>query len=222
MNARAWTTIGGAVILAGLVQFFGASAGLWIGLLMSLLLPPVMIGLARFFEVEPAVWAPALASLLGVTLAFEATRRDALLWACPALAMALMAGFAWRRRRDARRCELCDGRLTGGISFACPRCALLVCEARCWDFERVRCRLCVQNRVPALPLDSGWWDHNFAASARHGCCQLCQAAADDADLRNCPRCGRPQCRECWDDANGACSRCRWVLPALPEPLKQFV
>ena len=222
MNLRAWTTLGAAVVLGALAQFFAATAGLWPGLATALLLPPVMIGLARFFEIEPAMWAPSLASLLGVTLAFAAERRDTVLWTFPLLALALMAGWTWLRRRHAHRCELCNGRLAGGISFTCPRCALLVCEARCWNFERLRCRLCVQNRVPALPGDGRWWDQNLGAQARHGRCQLCQAGADEADLRNCPQCGRPQCRECWDDANGACSRCGWVLPALPEALKQFV
>ena len=222
MNARAWTTLGAAVIVAGLAQFFAAIAGLWSGILTALLLPPAMFGLARFFEVQAAVWAPPLASLLGVSLAFTTTRGDVLLWACPVLALALAEIIAWLRRRDAHRCELCNRRLAGGIAFKCPRCALLVCEARCWDFERLRCRLCVQNHVPALPVDGRWWEQNFGAQARHGRCQLCQAAADEADLRNCPKCGRPQCRECWDDANGVCSRCRWLLPALPDALKQFV
>jgi len=138
------------------------------------------------------------------------------------VALALMAGISAWRERDARRCELCNDRLAGAISFTCPRCGLPVCEARCWDFERVRCRLCVQNRVPALPIEAEWWERNIGPQARRGRCQLCQSSAEEADLRSCPKCGRPQCRECWDDANGSCSRCGWSCPALPDGLKQFV
>lgn len=222
MNSRAWVSLGASVFLAALLQFFAAEAGLWIGLALALSLPALMLGAARYFESEPRLWAPMLASILGVAPAFAAAPHDPLLWTCPAAALALTASLTWWRTRDSRRCALCNGRIAGKVAFTCPRCGLMVCEARCWDFDRLRCRLCVQNRVPAFPADGRWWDRNFGAATQHGRCQMCQAGADETELRNCPKCGRAQCRECWDDANGACSRCRWVLPALPEALKQFV
>jgi hypothetical protein len=221
-NAQDVTTLVASVILAAMAQFFGTVVGPGIGLVVALLLPPAMTVLAHFFEVEPAVWAPALASLLGTALVFAVGREEALVLVGPPLALALSAILAWRRRRNGQRCELCNGRVAGQVSFTCPRCALLVCEARCWDFERLRCRLCVQNHVPVLPVEGGWWEHNLGAAARQGRCLLCQGAPEQVDLRNCANCGRAQCRECWDDANGTCSRCGWVVAELPELLKPIV
>jgi hypothetical protein len=220
-KTRTWIVLGAAALIGGLGQFFTAVAALWAAVLTAILLPAILIAVGRFFEIEPAVWSPAAVSLFGILLAFAEAQREPRLWACPLVALLGMAAAVSLRRRYAQRCELCSGRLAGTIWFVCPRCGLRICEARCWDFERLRCRLCVQNRVPALPIDESWWDANFGARARQGRCQLCQAAAQEADLRNCARCGRPQCRECWDDSNGACSRCGWAPEALPETLKQF-
>jgi hypothetical protein len=55
-----------------------------------------------------------------------------------------------------------------------------------------------------------------------GRCQICMATPDKADLRCCGHCGRPQCRDCWDQANGQCSRCHWTIPDLPENLRPYM
>lgn len=227
MNSRGLATLGASVFVMALVQFFSALAGLWIALCVALVLPFIALGLLKFFEVEPGpVWmvlTPVAGSALGVVIwAVAQTRGDPLIWACPVLAWAMVSGVVWYRNRDARRCGLCNGGIAGGISFECPRCGLTVCEHKCWDFDKLRCKLCVQNQVPALTDDGRWWDRNFGPRTPHGRCQMCQTAAAETDLRNCPKCGRPQCRGCWDDANGACSRCQWKVADLPERLKAFL
>ncbi len=228
MNSRAWATLGAAVFVVGLLQFFAALGGVWIALALSLLLPIVALGILRFFEVEPGTGltmaTPVVGSGLGVLLwAMSAAKDgDPLTWASPLLAGAVVAGIVWYRTRDARRCGLCNAGLAGGIAFDCPRCGMMVCEHKCWSFEKLRCRLCVQNQVPVLPGDGRWWDRNFGPRTPHGRCQLCQAAAAETDLRNCPKCGRPHCRTCWDDANGICSRCRWAVEEVPERLKALL
>jgi hypothetical protein len=56
----------------------------------------------------------------------------------------------------------------------------------------------------------------------HGRCQICLTTSDQVDLRACGRCGRSQCRECWDYANGQCSRCNWIMDELPETLRPYM
>jgi hypothetical protein len=98
----------------------------------------------------------------------------------------------------------------------------VVCESKCWEFEKLRCRLCVQNAVPLFPPSKQWWDQNIGLTTQQGRCQRCQVGPEEAELRTCPKCGRPQCLECWDDGNGVCTRCGWRTEALPAALKQFM
>jgi hypothetical protein len=227
MNARSLTVFAAAIFAMALIQFFSALGGIGVAVVAALLLPFGTLGLMKFFETEVrAVWIaaiPAGASALGILIwAISHSAAGLVFWICPVLAGALMAGVVWWRNRDARRCALCNGGLAGAVAFQCPRCGLNVCEQKCWDFMRLRCRLCVQNQVPVFPPDGRWWDRIFGPATPHGRCQLCQTAGQDAELRNCPSCGRPQCRDCWDDANGVCSRCKWVVTALPEALKAYM
>jgi hypothetical protein len=46
--------------------------------------------------------------------------------------------------------------------------------------------------------------------------------AEETDLRVCGKCGRPQCRDCWDFSNGQCGRCHWIVEDLPEALRPYV
>ncbi len=227
MSARAVSTIAAIVFVMALIQFFSALGGVWVALAASVLLPFVALGLVKFFEAEiQPVWvmmAAVGASTLSVLIwLISHPAGNLLFWACPVVTLAVMATAFWWMNRDARRCSLCNGRLTGKVSFPCPRCGLMVCEAKCWDFERLRCRLCVQNQVPVFPPEGRWWDRMFGPATQYGRCQLCQATGQDSELRNCPSCGRPQCRQCWDDANGVCARCKWVVSALPEALKGYM
>lgn len=129
--------------------------------------------------------------------------------------------------RNRKRCNLCNRRLsTQALVFRCPRCTQQVCEETCWNFEHRRCALCLEQRVPVLPIDSGWWSRVAGPRMTQGRCQVCLVAAgmppDGADLRACPRCRRPQCRDCWDFRNGECARCDAALPDLPASLGEIL
>lgn len=228
MNARSAAVFAAVVFLLTLVQFFAAMGGPGIAVAAGLALAFLSVLLLRLFEAElPNPWLavapPFLAGLLGVLLwSLAQPRIDRLYWMAPALAAGLSAAIVWWQNRDARRCALCNCRLAGRISFVCPRCNLEVCETKCWDFEKIRCRLCVQNSVPLFPSNRQWWDRHVGPPALQGRCQVCQVGPEEADLRSCPRCGRPQCIECWDDSNGLCSRCGWRVESLPDSLKMFL
>ena len=227
MTARAGATLAASLFVMTLIAFFAGLGGVWIALGVSLLLPLVIFGLLKFFEVETGggwvIGTVVLSSLLGIGGATAAARSvDPLIWAGPVIGGLETALILWWRTRGSQRCGLCNSRIAGEVSFTCPRCGLIVCERSCWDFEKLRCRLCVQNRVPVFPPDGRWWNQNFGAATPYGRCSLCQTGAESTELRNCPNCGRPQCRDCWDDANGTCSRCRWRLAALPERLKAYL
>jgi hypothetical protein len=120
------------------------------------------------------------------------------------------------------RCQLCHSRLRGLLFFSCPRCHLVACE-NCWQFERGRCTLCETNQVLLFPLDSAWWQEHFGLQARGGRCTLCLRTADwNVAQWACRGCGRSQCRACWDDNNGQCSRCGWTIPDLPAQVSEFI
>ena len=125
--------------------------------------------------------------------------------------------------RNRTRCNLCNRRLASqALVFRCPRCTQQVCEETCWNFEHRRCALCLEQRVPVLPIETSWWSRVAGPRATQGRCQVCLTAADAADLRACPRCRRPQCRNCWDFRNGECARCDTPLPDLPASLGAIV
>ncbi len=226
MTSRAIATLAAAVFVMTLLQFFSTLGGPWIAITAACALPFLAVGLLSFFEVRlgaaSLIGATVTASALGIVLSALARQNDPLLVLCPFIACGLMAAIIWWRGRNTQRCSLCNSRIAGEVSFTCPRCGLVVCENRCWDFVKLRCNLCVQNRVPALPPDGRWWDRIFGPATPHGRCNLCQSSGEETELRNCPKCGRPQCRDCWDDANGVCSRCQWLLPSLPDALKTYM
>jgi hypothetical protein len=182
--------------------------------------------LFEFLSGEPGLWAPwigaALASLIGV-LPGLLGGKGWLLAASPAIAFSTAGFKVLLDRRSSRRCSLCLRRLGKSVFFTCPRCGLLVCDEGCWDFDRCRCRLCVQNKVPAiLGHDNRWWDKQFGGRVTAGRCPLCLTAAPESDLRGCPKCGRAQCRACWDEVNGQCMHCGWILPDLPPELRMYL
>ena len=162
------------------------------------------------------------ASLAGVVLAWATLPFRPSFALAPIAACASAGILAFINRWQAEQCALCKNRLIGELSFQCPRCDLRVCEQQCWDFMGCRCRLCQEHRVPIFAEDTRWWDRNLGARASYGRCQLCQENAADVDLRFCGNCGRPQCRDCWDIANGTCSRCQWTVRELPERLRAYV
>jgi hypothetical protein len=144
-------------------------------------------------------------------------------WFAPAIAFAAAIVTATLRIRDRARCSLCNRRLKlQTVTFRCPRCSMLVCDERCWDFDHRRCVMCLENRVPVLPIQDSWWSRIAGPRATNGRCQVCLATAEQADLRACGKCRRLQCRDCWDFTNGECTRCAATLSELPVSLREMV
>jgi hypothetical protein len=227
-NARTIVVLLASSFLQVLMQFLGGLEGRAIGLICGGLVGIVLFGLAAFFQIElPGMWVEILlpigASVLGIALVFLGQPgASPQLWLAPLLAGLVSATVVGVRRARSKRCGLCNRRLGSTVAFACPRCGLLVCDQTCWVFEFSRCRLCEQNRVPVFPADGRWWDRQLGPRSQQGRCQLCMTPAGETDLRNCRKCGRPQCRECWDLANGQCNRCQWTVEDLPEALRVYV
>jgi hypothetical protein len=167
---------------------------------------------------------PVAASVAATLLSFATGGiSDPLQWWAPAAAAAVTCSWLVYQTQNRRRCSLCNRRLgSSTLAFECPRCTLLVCADVCWDSDHLRCRLCVQNHVAILPAEPRWWDRQLGARVNQGRCQICMATPDQSDLRCCGHCGRPQCRDCWDQANGQCSRCHWIIPDLPEKLRAYI
>lgn len=216
--AEGWFLLAVLQLLAALAGPVGAIAG-------SLVVGLASFGIWRMFHLAfETAWAPLVlvgtASLAGIGLAYL-SHPDPVLWLGPLAAVAVAGVVLAVTRRKARRCGLCNRRL-GEVALACPRCGLVVCDSGCWVHEHCRCKLCEDNRVPIFPPEGRWWDQHFGPRMRHGRCQLCLAEAADADLRPCRRCGRGQCRPCWDFHNGQCGRCAWVVEGLPEALQMYM
>jgi hypothetical protein len=160
---------------------------------------------------------------VGVALVYFAMpAQEIYLWFAPLLALAFSGILVAAQRVGSKLCGLCGRRLRGHVAFECPRCGLTVCDHTCWVFELSRCKLCEQNRVPIFLQDGRWWDRQLGPKVKYGRCQLCQSPAEEVDLRPCRKCGRTQCRACWDAANGQCSRCRWTIEDLPDSLRRYV
>jgi hypothetical protein len=227
MTARSGTIaqISGLLAIAFTLSLIAGIAGS-----AALIAATVLIGVATpfvayFCDINPVRWW-ILPTVLSVTfcvaLVVLATTRHigAFTWALPALLFAVIAIASLLSKMAKRRCALCHRRLgPHAITFDCPRCGLEVCDESCWNFEHRRCRMCEENHVPILPAQSQWWDRQLGPRVHQGRCQLCMASPEQADLRICSHCHRPQCRDCWDQANGECSRCGWTMPNLPKSLE---
>ena len=222
--------IAGILFFAGLiVATLACLAGLPAALLSAAVWPFAFLAIIRFFEVDlENLWVkvamPAVGILGGTALCYFAGLGSfqPLMWLGPIITALLAAAVLLISRARGKQCSLCNDNLGKDVSFCCPRCSLVVCERKCWNFEHSRCALCEQNHVPILPTDSRWWDQRVGPRTSHSQCQLCKTPAATADLRGCGKCGRPHCRDCWDFSNGQCTRCGWVIPDLPESLKPYM
>lgn len=220
--------LGGVLILLLSLQFGAALAGGWVALPAALLLSAGAVWLWLHFHLPTGGdWVPPLACALlcGLSAAVVslALRPDfaGLFTFVPAALGGSLAVYVVRRSQA--RCGLCNHRLpSGSLVFACPRCSLQVCEERCWNFEHRRCQLCLEQRVHLLSTDERWWTRVAGPRSNYDRCQMCRGAADQVDLRLCPKCRRAQCRDCWDQNNGECARCGTPLPDLPASLHQTV
>ncbi len=220
--------LAGIFVLLASAQFGASLAGAAAALPAALVLSAVATWLWMHFKLPTgSVWVPpvvcAAAVLLSVALVELAFRRDFGEWFAFLLA-ALGSGMTLAvMKRTSAHCGLCNRNLAlQDVVFRCPRCTMTVCDETCWDFEHRRCKLCLQQRVPIMPMQESWWMRVTGPRFHHDRCQLCHGAADQVDLRSCPHCRRAQCRDCWDFNNGECSRCGAALPELPASLTMTV
>ncbi|HZU10972.1 MAG TPA: hypothetical protein VFA02_13795 [Pseudacidobacterium sp.] len=227
MTARSGTVaqVAGLLAIAFTVLLIAGIAGN-----VPLIVVMLLVGIATPFvaslcDVQFGQWwmLPAvLTATFCVSLAVLTAARHTgtVTWTLPLVLFAVISLAALLSRMTKRRCALCHRRLgPHAITFGCPRCGLEVCDEFCWNFEHRRCRMCEENRVPILPAQSQWWDRQLGPRVQHGRCQLCMASPEQSDLRSCGHCHRPQCRDCWDQTNGECSRCGWTMPNLPKSLE---
>jgi len=216
-------------ILAATAQLMAARWGL-IGILAGgCLCGVILLAGMRVLVLESGrIYLPpiaaAAASLLGIVLAEAGSgvTYTPAAWSAPVLAALLPGAPALSIVLRGARCQFCHTRLRHLLSFSCPRCHLVACE-NCWQFERGRCSVCDANQVPLFPLDFIWWQQHFGSQVHGGRCVLCLRPADWSVAHwACGGCGHNQCRSCWDDNNGQCSRCRWIVPDLPAAVSEYV
>lgn len=209
-------------ILAAIVQLVATRWGLASDLVGGFLSGVFVLMSIRVLaiEVEKKILPPivaSVASLSGLTIAMVGSdlAPSHIAWMAPLLAALPTSLIALTNARG-RKCQLCRMPLRSLLSFSCSRCHLIACE-NCWQFERDRCRLCEVNQIPLFPIDISWWQDCFGFQVHDGRCALCLHVADGRVAQwACAGCGHGQCRLCWDDNNGQCSRCGWMIPHLPQ------
>ncbi len=228
MRFRAPATLIGCGFLMTVIQLVGALAHPAVTFCAAVTIGLLTFVLFQVFQIEWDLWwAPVLlataASTVGILI--RALNPETASWSlvfAPLVTFGTAGTVVLVRRRTSKRCGLCNRRLGSDVALECPRCGLLVCDRGCWDFDHCRCRLCEQNKVPIFSPDGRWWDRQLGPRVTFGRCQLCMTAAPEVDLRACAKCGRPQCRPCWDSANGQCSRCSWFIADLPSQLRIYM
>jgi Prokaryotic RING finger family 2 len=215
------------VFVLALVQLVAALVQPLLALIVAIGLGVLSLVLLRLFPGEFRRWWSAVAVVTGGSLAGILARHFGdpsnsswVLWLSPVAASSTAELAILGDRLTSRRCPLCRKRIGSGATYNCPRCGLRVCE-ECWSFENYRCRLCERNKVPIFRPDALWWDAQFGPPIKSGLCQFCQTPASATELRACGKCGRPQCRACWDFANGRCTHCDWLVRDLPTPLRRL-
>ena len=216
-------------ILAAAVQLVSTRWGLAGALAGGFLCGILTIAGMRALALESEnVYLPPLAaaasSVLGLLLGISAAGATYphAAWTAPLLAALVPGALALRIALRSTRCQLCSTPLRRLLSFSCPRCQLTACE-NCWQFERGRCHLCDANQVALFPLEISWWQDRFGSQVRGGRCALCLRAADGRIAQwACGGCGHSQCRLCWDDSNGLCSRCGWAVPDIPSEVSAYI
>jgi hypothetical protein len=227
MNIRTLSSLLACGFVLALLQLIAFLITPVVGVVGGILVALVCVLLFRFFQLDlPSRWVSVAfsvgATLLGVLVVFlSKPDQPPYIWLACVLALFTSLAIAGIERLRSRRCALCNRRLGRDLVLSCPRCGLSVCD-NCWVFESSRCQLCEQNKVPIFPPDAKWWDRQLGPRTEHGRCQLCLTPAAEVDLRPCRKCGRPQCRDCWDANNGQCSRCKWTIEELPDSLRPYV
>lgn len=230
MTARSLALLAGLLLVIAVAQLAAVPGGtttiLLIGLLNGFLL---VAGMQLFGLLSGALYLRAtlsfLSSLTGLLVAsfWSPGSVGPYAWIAPLLASLTPAAWGFGKLVRAPRCQICRISVRRLLSFSCPRCHLLACE-HCWEHEKCRCRLCESNRVQLLPQTSEWWSKNLGERIWTGKCSLClmPATATESQLHACSGCHHPQCRFCWDDNNGQCSRCLWFVQELSQTIKEHL
>jgi hypothetical protein len=146
------------------------------------------------------------------------------LLAAPAVAVLGTCLSALFLRREAPNfCAICRDQLSD-VVFTCPRCGWRVCDRfKCWNFNRARCQRCDASKVKLLNTDHAWWLSIFGNPSPQGQCKIClEPPSASQPLFGCPRCRTLQCQRCWDEVNGQCSYCQWIVPELPERMRGYL
>lgn len=228
MNLRMWAVFVFCGVLLAFVQLLAAFAHVSLALLAAVVIGFLVFFFLQFFQLKLDAWWPplvlAMCASLGGTLLRLLSEQRASLWIAfaPLLALVTSGSITISQRRLAKRCGLCNRRIGGDLALECPRCGLVVCDQSCWDFDHSRCRLCESNRVPIFTPDGRWWDGQFGPRVDFGGCQVCLTPAAEANLRACGKCGRAECKACWDYGNGQCAHCGWMISDLPPRLRMYV
>jgi hypothetical protein len=222
-----------AVILVGTFQLLAGLSGSSVSILMAggllSLLP--YYGLWQFLESEAYpdwdLYLPGVATVIGVTLGSiprwifgwsQPLLVDLLAVILPVVSSGIIIAIRLRGRRA--RCGICRQRLTHS-SYRCPRCDRMTCDRpSCWVGEYHRCSDCDRYQVPLFQFHEGWWLKRLGPRLESGRCLRCEKDATECDLRRCGRCPWPMCTQCWDLENGRCVRCLWMMPDLPESLRE--
>lgn len=216
-------------ILSAIAQLVAMRWGLAGDLVGGLLCGGIILMGARILALEiEHIYLPSLVAAAGSLLGFafgmagSVTVYPPIAWASPLLAALLPGVPALYTTMRGAKCQLCHTTLRRLLSFSCPRCHLVTCE-NCWQFERDRCRLCEANQIALFPLDLSWWQEHLGSQVQGGRCTLCLRTVDGRVAHwACAACGHGQCRLCWDDNNGQCSRCEWTIPDLPAEVSAYI
>ena len=234
MMLRVFSALG-IILLAAMLQLLFALQGsvallLGAGFGIGLLLP---LGI-RFLQTASAgqkldLYWPSFCTVVGIFLGNLLGEQIKPSTSFVASGVAVLLGavgsgiaIAYLHRKHSSACQICH-RPLAREQRSCPRCHHVVCaQTNCWNAEYGRCADCHWLRRPLLALEEeAWWLRRLGAQVTVGKCIRCEKSAQATDLRKCGQCPRSMCVQCWDQENGRCLRCRWVLPDLPEDLQQF-
>lgn len=231
MTSRVIYAAGLAILIGGMQYLVGLSGSGVAVVASALLLAFLPFGVWALLETEAStnldLFLPPAAGTAGVlaggalrwaSVSAETMPADLLATALCAVCGGVVVAVRARRRRSV--CPLRCGRYMTGRGRQCPRCGQVVCgHSSCWRKDGFRCADCDWLSRPLLAADEDeWWRESLGREVTDGACERCNCYAGSCPLYACGDCRWPTCTRCWDDENGRCTRCGWIIPDLPEEL----